>query len=98
MEYQLRIYDMNPDTLDDFVDFFPRVVELRHSAGFTVEEAWVDRDANRFVWIDGDAGDDGFAAAERRYCTLPEHRDLEPNPLEFIDHYETSMVEPVSIG
>ena len=67
MEYQLRIYDMKPGALDEFVEYFPRVVELRRRVGFTIEGAWVEREANRFVWIAGYGGDDGFRAAERRY-------------------------------
>jgi hypothetical protein len=97
MEYQLRIYDMKPGALDEFVEFFPRVVELRRRVGFTIEGAWVEREANRFVWIAGYGGDDGFRAAERRYYTLPEREGLEPNPLEFIEHYETTMLESVPV-
>lgn len=98
MEYQLRIYDMEPGALDEFVEFFPRVVELRRRVGFTVEGAWIDREANRFVWIAGYDGGDGFASAERRYYALPERRDLEPNPLEFIAHFEASMLEAAPLA
>jgi len=95
MEYQLRIYDVKPGAMEPFLEIFPKVVELRKAAGFTVVGAWTEPGANRFVWIAGYDGPDGFAAAAERYYDSPARAALSPPPSEYIAAVETHMLTAV---
>ncbi len=97
MQYQLRMYDVRPGAMDDFIAVFRRIVEVRRAAGFTVVGAWADRDADRFVWMVGYDGADGFAAAERRYYDAPERAAIEPDPRTFITNVVTEMLTAVPL-
>ena len=63
------------------------------SEGFTIVGAWVDRSHDRFVWLVGYAGADGFEAAEARYHALPERLSQQPNPSDFVETATLDMVE-----
>jgi len=90
MEYQLRIYDITPGALDEFSDLMAEVFRLRREMGFEVAGAWIDRQANRYVWIVGYDGD--LEAATAAYAASPERAGMQPDPGASIEHIETSML------
>ena len=94
MEIQLRDYRIRRGHLDDWIAGWQTgIVPLRRQEGFEIVGAWVDRDHDRFVWVVGYAGDDGFAAAEDRYHARTERLALDPNPSDFIENATLDMVE-----
>ena len=70
------------------------VVPLRKQEGFVIVGAWVDRQHDRFVWLVGYSGADGFEAAEERYHSN-ERLLLDPNPSDFIREATLDMVDAV---
>ena len=71
------------------------IVPLREQEGFQIVGAWVDRPNDRFVWLVGNAGGDGFEAAEKRYHDLPERLAQDPNPSDFVEAATLDMVDPL---
>ena len=91
MEWQLRIYRIKGEELEQWVDEWTRhVARLRRAHGFTVVGPWVD--GATFVWLLGYAGEDGFAAADARYYDSPERRALAPDPARHIEAQQHHML------
>ena len=94
MEYQLRMYQVKPGELDEFVEEWQRVVvPLRRSLGFLVVDGWRGADSESFVWLVGYDGD--FAEADAAYYASPERAALDPDPARHIAHVETKMLRPI---
>jgi|SRR3954451_15777920 hypothetical protein len=94
METQLRDYRIKPGHMDDWITGWRHgVVPLRQEVGFQLVGAWVDRAQDRFVWVVGYSGHDGFVAAEQRYHALPDRLSLRPDPSDFVDTATLDMVE-----
>jgi hypothetical protein len=70
------------------------VVPLRERCGFQLLGAWLDRPQERFVWVLGYDGPDGFDAADDRYHSLTERRALDPEPSSFIRAAQLTRVVP----
>ena len=86
MEIQLRDYRIKSGHMDDWVAGWESgVVPLRQQEGFLIVGAWVDRAHDRFVWLVGYSGADGFESAEARYHALPERLSQQPNPSDFVE-------------
>lgn len=99
MEVQLRDYRIQHGHLDDWIaGWSAGVVPLRIQEGFVIVGAWVDRAHDRFVWVVGYDGSDGFTAAEDRYHALPHRRALDPEPSSFIAAATLDMVEVLQTG
>ena len=92
MSHQLRIYQIKPGRMDDFVSVFRKVEPVRRAAGFEVIGPWIDAERNRFIWIAGYSGDDGFETADRRYYDSPGRAAVDPPPTDFIEAIETTMM------
>jgi hypothetical protein len=96
MEIQLRDYRIEPGHMDDWITGWEGgVLPLRRQEGFEVVGAWVDRAHDRFIWLVGYSGADGFSAAEERYHALPERLSLNPEPSDFIQSATLDMVDGV---
>lgn len=94
MTDQLRIYKLHPGALDDFLEVWrSQVVPLRRRMGFEVRAAWTKPEDDRFVWVVGYEGEDGFEAAEQRYYASPERDAISPNPSSFVASAETMLLE-----
>ena len=94
VELQLRDYRIKPGHMDDWIaGWNGGIVPLRQQEGFDIVGAWVDRPNDRFVWVVGYSGADGFEAAELRYHDRPERLSLNPNPSDFIEAATLDMVE-----
>jgi NIPSNAP len=96
MEIQLRDYRIRQGHMDDWLaGWRSGVVPLREAAGFQLVGAWVDREHDRFVWLLGYSGADGFEAADDRYYESQQRRALHPDPAELIEETTQVMVEAV---
>lgn len=96
MEIQLRDYRIRQGHMNDWLQGWQDgLVPLLKHEGFLVLGAWVDRDHDRFVWILGYSGVDGFERAQLRYHALPERIALRPNPSDFVETATLDMVEAV---
>jgi hypothetical protein len=96
MEIQLRDYRIRPGHMDDWIaGWTGGIVPLRRQEGFVIVGAWVDRAHDRFVWLVGYDGADGFEAAEARYHSSAGRGALSPEPSEFIEEATLDMVDPL---
>jgi hypothetical protein len=87
VEWQLRIYRIKEGELEEWVDeWTTHVAPLRRRLGFQVLGPWIE--GRTFVWLLGYGGDDGLAAANRRYYESDERKSLEPDPAR---HLETTQ-------
>ena len=91
VETQVRIYRVRPGELARFVEEWnEKVRPLRERFGFRVLSAWASAEDDRFVWVLGYDGADGFAAADAGYYGSEERAALDPDParlLEATDHF-----------
>jgi hypothetical protein len=71
------------------------VVPLRQEFGFQIIGAWVDWQDDRFIWLVGYSGADGFDAANERYYASPKRAALRPEPSELIEEARKVMVDAV---
>jgi hypothetical protein len=71
------------------------IVPLREEAGFRVIGAWVDAQDDRFVWLIGYAGAEGFQAADDRYYASQQRRGIEPDPAGLVEEATHTMVAAV---
>jgi|SRR5215208_3469503 hypothetical protein len=96
MEVELRDYRIRHGHMDEWISGWAAgVVPLREEAGFQVIGAWVDRANDRFVWLIGYSGADGFQAADDRYYGSAGRASLRPDPAELIEQSSRAMVEAV---
>jgi hypothetical protein len=96
MEIQLRDYRIREGQMDAWLAGWQSgVLPLREQAGFQVIGAWVDAEHDRFVWLLGYAGADGFEAADERYYGSQPRVALRPDPAELIEAAENAMVSAV---
>ena len=92
MRFQLREYTVEDGQLDEFVrEWRELVLPLRLSLGFNVLGPWVERDANRFVWIIGHDGD--IEAGNRAYYESDERKAMDPDPARLIVDQRTVYLE-----
>jgi ribosomal protein L11 methylase PrmA len=99
MQTQLRDYRIRPGHMDDWIAGWESgIVPLREREGFVIVGAWADRPHDRFVWVVGYAGADGFAAAEERYHASSVRIALDPNPSDFVQDATLDMVDDMVRG
>ncbi len=70
----LRRYLLAAGTADEFLSWWSsRIPALRERAGFAIEWAYLDREAETFTWAISHPGDEAaFRAAEEAYAADPE--------------------------
>ena len=70
----LRRYRLAPGTVDEFMGWWTSSIpQLRAESGFTVDAAYVDREAETFTWVLSYPGDRAaFDAADALYSARPE--------------------------
>ena len=96
---QLRLYDLVPTEIDDFIEWWnSRLVPARTAHGFVVEFAYLDRDAAKFSWalsLPTDAA--GFAETEAAYMTSPERVAAFDGVPQRVASSHVALVDPVSV-
>jgi hypothetical protein len=96
VEVQLRDYRIRAGSMDAWISGWRSgVVPVRQELGFQVLGAWADREHDRFIWLIGYSGADGFDAADERYYSSPQRAALRPDPAELIEATRTVMLQPV---
>lgn len=96
MQIQLRDYRIRHGQMDAWIaGWKSQVVPLREEAGFRLIGAWVDAQDDRFVWLLGYSGAEGFQAADHSYYASQKRRELQPEPSELIEEARQSMVDAV---
>lgn len=94
--WQLRIYTINRDRLDDFVAAWREgVYPLRLEHGFQIPAAWLIRDNNQFVWILGYDGPENWEDKQSAYYNSPERRNIDVDPLQWIAHGDSWFITPI---
>jgi hypothetical protein len=96
MEIQLRDYRIRKGHMDDWIAGWKRgIAPVREQEGLVIVGAWVDRSHDRFVWLVGYSGADGFVSAEDRYHASAARLALHPNPSDLVEHATLDMVDAV---
>jgi hypothetical protein len=96
MEHQVRIATIAPGRMDEYVSAWTaNVARLRRRHGFTIRGAWIIEETNEFVWLLGYDGDDGFAAADKRYLESEERSAVDNSPAEWIIESRSHAVRKV---
>jgi hypothetical protein len=99
MDIELRDYVAIPGHLDDWLRGWSEgVMPIRERCGFHLIGAWLDRPRDRFVWVLGYDGPDGFDAADERYHSLAGRRALDPEPSSFVQVGHIARVTPVTLS
>ena len=97
METELRDYLATPGHLDDWIRGWREgVMPIREQCGFQLLGAWVDPPRERFVWVLGYDGADGFDAAELRYHARTDRLALDPDPSSFVRTAQITRVAAVA--
>lgn len=97
MKHQLRLYQLDPDRIDEFVAVWrEQIVPARRAAGFRVQGAWLAREEAGFAWVISYRGKGSFEDAEKRYYESKARTAVDPPPKEFLQDVETVMVEALA--
>jgi hypothetical protein len=79
VEIQLREYRIRDGQMDAWIaGWTDGVVPLRLEFGFEILGAWVDRQDDRFVWLIGYSGADGFRRGQRALLRVTETSGTSP--------------------
>lgn len=94
LDTELKHYNIKPDSWEEFLGAWCRLVPIRRRFGFDVLFALVDKERNLFTWAISHPGD--LEAAAKAYQEDPERIEL-----EFISNYvtgaETTKVSRLAI-
>jgi len=96
---QLRRYDIQPGSMDSFLEWFSGpLMAARAAHGFHPESAYVDTFDNAVVWVVSREGTEAeFLAAEKIYEQSPERAlAFETYPGSIAAKY-ASIVRPISV-
>ncbi|MGH7763565.1 MAG: NIPSNAP family protein [Candidatus Dormibacteraceae bacterium] len=93
MQYQLRIYNIKPGEMADWVhEWRTMIVPLRRKLGFEIAGAWSVEDSDRFVWVLAYGGSQSWEEADRAYYGSAERRSINPDPARHVASSETSLM------
>lgn len=94
---QLRIYDIKPGLMDEWLGLFhDKVVPMHAKYDIPARVAYVDRERSQFVWVRTFAGTGSVEEQERRYYATPERAEvIGDEPKRFIERMEVRLVEQV---
>jgi hypothetical protein len=96
VEYQLRIYTIREGEMDAWVrEWRDHIEPLRKRFGFDVIGPWVITDENRFCWILGYSGADGWHAANEAYYASADRSAVDPDPARHIARGDRWMMRSV---
>lgn len=97
MNHQLRLYQLDPERIDEFITVWrEQIVPARRAAGFRVQGAWVSREEAGFAWVISYKGKETFEEAEQRYYDSDARTAVDPPPTDFLRDVETVMVETLA--
>ena len=77
MIYQLRTYTVNRGMMDQWVGVFnDKLVGIQAQYGINVDAAWVNEDANLFIWIRSFADAEEVTSKEAAFYASPEWNEI----------------------
>ncbi len=77
MIYQLRTYTVNRGMMDQWVDLFnDKLVGIQNKYGITIDAAWVNEDANMFIWVRSFEDADAVKEKEAAFYASPEWNEI----------------------
>lgn len=93
---QLRIYDIKPGLMAEWLELFQhKVVPLHEQHGLPVRGAWVDDEHSQFAWVREFVGAGTIEEQEKAYRASPERtRVIGDEPARFIERMEVRTVVP----
>jgi hypothetical protein len=92
---EIRIYTIHPGKMDSFVSAWQKgVYPLRTKAGFKIENAWVVKESNKFIWVISYDGPEGFTAKDSAYYASQPRKVLQPDPAGFVADRQHYFIEP----
>ncbi|MGH2585131.1 MAG: NIPSNAP family containing protein [Dehalococcoidia bacterium] len=98
MVSQLRVYVINRDALDEFVQaWLAGVYPLRLRNGYRIPAAWVSRERNEFIWLLTYNGSENWAEKEASYYASAERAAVDPDPRQFIAQANHYFLESVPL-
>lgn len=94
MPTQLRTYKIKPGMMEDWLAFFHgKVVPMHRQFHIPARIAWIDRNANEFIWARDFAEGESIEAQEQRYVTSEERRRvIGDQSKEFIESMSVRVV------
>ena len=96
MQIQLRDYRIRHGEMGAWIaGWKSHIVPLREAAGFVLIGAWADVPDDRFVWLLGYAGAEGFHAADDLYYASEDRRQVQPDPSDLVEAATQTMVTAV---
>ena len=96
MATQLRIYTVKPGAMEAWVDEWQQhVAPLRRRFGFTILGPWIIEAEDRFVWILGFDGPEGWEAADAAYYASEERLAIAPEPTRHLVAADQWLLKPV---
>ncbi|MEV7325941.1 hypothetical protein [Streptomyces sp. NPDC093970] len=93
-ETELKRYTIKPDSWEEFLDTWRRIVRVRRRHGFGVLFAFADRDQGVFTWAINH--EDDFDQAAAAYYADPERKQLEVVE-NYVTQYEIRKVAQLQI-
>ena len=97
MEYQIRNYKVKMGMMNQLVkEWRTSIVPLRIKKGFKIIGAWSNEKENRFTWILGYEGSEGFEKADKVYYDSPERKSLKQDPRRLLTEVDTIIMTAVS--
>ena len=99
MVSQLRVFTINRGKMDEFITaWLDGVYPLRLKHGFTIEDAWVTRERNEFVWVLSYAGPEDWESKDAAYYASQERIGLDPDPRQYIAKSKNRFITSVLAG
>ena len=96
---QLRRYQVAQGRLDEFAAWFRRAALTREPYGFVVEFAYLDREADQFVWAVSHPGDSlAFDEAETRWRSDAERATVFADLPDCLLEHHVAKVEPLQVS
>jgi hypothetical protein len=96
---QLRRYRIAQGRLDEFASWFRRAAATREPFGFVVEFAYLDREADEFVWAVSHPGDGStFDEAETRWRSAPARMAVFAGMPDCLLDHHVAKVEPLQVS
>ncbi|GAA3750272.1 NIPSNAP family containing protein [Salinactinospora qingdaonensis] len=93
---QVRTYTVREGLLDEWVQRWrEEIVPLRLEFGFTLGEAWVDRERNKFIWTISYDGPESFAERNQKYWASSAREGMDLDPKDYLVETDVREVERV---
>jgi len=92
---EIRIYTINKGQMDAFVKAWQKgVYPLRTKFGFKIENAWIIKEKNKFIWVISYDGPEGFVAKDSAYYASQQRQILSPDPSQYVADRENYYLQP----